>query len=133
MAIYDTREDAGSYASGMMLTGVLFVLFLGGCWLYSLTDAALTPKTAYQGRLSKAAWICIIAATFILGAAAWIIAKSLRQRAWARVDIDWHAAEALARHPAGRDDMGRRVHVKGPDDDPEFLRTLDRIIRGPQD
>lgn len=116
----------------MMLTGVLFVLFLGGCWLYCLTDAALTPAIAYRGRLPKAAWVGIIATTFVLGAVAWLIAQTLRERSWAYAGLlDWHAAEvSLARHPAGRYRKGCRPQVKGPDDDPEFLRTLDHIIRG---
>ena len=45
----------------MLLSGVLFVLFLAGCWLYCLTDAALTPAVEYRG-LSKSTWICIISA-----------------------------------------------------------------------
>ena len=67
----------------MLLSGVLFVLFLAGCWLYCLTDAALTPAAEYRG-LSKAAWIGIIAATFIVGAIAWLIARrSARTQSWA--------------------------------------------------
>jgi hypothetical protein len=116
----------------MMLTGVLFVLFLGGCWLYSLTDAALTPAVAYRG-LPKAAWVSIIAATFILGAVAWLAARSRDRRSWACAGpMDWLAAEAsLARHPAGRyRRTSIRTPAKGPDDDPDFLHHLDRIIRG---
>jgi hypothetical protein len=116
----------------MMLTGVLFVLFLGGCWLYCLTDAVLTPALAYRG-LPKAAWVSIIATTFILGAVAWLATRSRERRpAWAYAGpMDWPAAEAsLARHPAGRyRKTGARPQAKGPDDDPDFLRHLDRIIR----
>jgi hypothetical protein len=32
----------------MFLSGVLFVLFLAGCWLYCLTDAALTPAAEFR-------------------------------------------------------------------------------------
>jgi len=116
----------------MMLTGVLFVPFLGGCWLYCLTDAALTPPVAYRG-LPKAVWVGIIAATFIFGAVAWLAARSRRRRSVTYAGcLDWPAAEAsLARHPAGRDrGPGLRIAAKGPDDDPDFLRHLDRIIRG---
>ena len=49
----------------------------------------------------------------------------------------WTAADdAVARHPAGRSRVaGTRPGngqglPKGPDDDPEFLRALDRAIRG---
>ena len=101
----------------MLLSAVLFVLFLAGCWLYCLTDAALTPAAEYRG-LSKAAWISIISATFIAGGLAWLIARrSRRSRSWV----------AVATHPAGR----TRKHIpQGPDDDPEFLRQLDSRIRG---
>jgi hypothetical protein len=117
----------------MLLSGVLFVLFLAGCWLYCLTDAALTPAVEYR-RLSKGTWICIISATFIVGALAWLIARRSRRsksRVTASADTwysPWATADAaVARHPAAR----AKQHVQqGPDDDPEFLRQLDRRIRG---
>ena len=143
----------------MLLSGALFVLFLAGCWLYCLTDAALTPAAEYR-RLPKAAWLGIIAATFIVGAIAWLLARrSARTRSWATgcvgratlvdpADTDptwypnWVAADmadsakdadaAVARHPAGRSrkTQGGRPIPMGPDDDPEFLRQLDSRIRG---
>lgn len=135
----------------MLLSGVLFILFLAGCWLYCLTDAALTPAAAFRG-LPKAAWIGIIAATFIVGAVAWLVTRrSRRTRSWASPrkagkrrgtpayrDPRWHlywtaADEAVARHPAGRSRTSASrgwTPPKGPDDDPEFLLELDRLIRG---
>jgi hypothetical protein len=110
----------------MVLTGVLFVLFLGSCWVYCLTDAALTPAATFR-RVPKGAWVGLIAATFIVGAVAWLFARSACRQpgAYAR-SVDWPAAEAsLARHPAGR-----KMASRGPDDDAEFLRALDHIIRG---
>jgi hypothetical protein len=123
----------------MLLSGVLFVLFLAGCWLYCLTDAALTPAVEYRG-LSKSTWICIISATFIAGALAWLIARrSRRSKSWVTASAGtwyspWATADAgVARHPAARAEQPSRdrQHVpRGPDDDPEFLRQLDRRIRG---
>jgi hypothetical protein len=142
----------------MFLSAVLFALFLAGCWLYCLTDAALTPATEFPG-LRKPVWIAVIAVTFILGAIAWFITRKLwRIRYWpaspagpadaksdaapARQDPDhpptapsgYRAAEALARHPASRSRHvpGRTAPI-GPDDDPEFLRMLDRLISGSSD
>lgn len=133
----------------MLLSGVLFVLFLAGCWLYCLTDAALTPGSEYRG-LSKATWISIIAATFIVGALAWLITRRRwRKRRWpasrppfvalaSHGDFGWYTHwtaedDAIARHPAGRSrkpgEDGPAI-PKGPDDDAEFLRQLDRQIRG---
>jgi len=174
----------------MLLSGVLFVLFLDGCWLYCLADAALTPAEEFPG-LSKITWLCIIVATFIVGAIAWLIARrSWRARSWAAsqgtrpasptssdTDPAWFANwmafdgtdgtgtdgagtdgtgtdgtgtdgtgtdgtgndgagatdAAVARHPAGRSKKAAQegwIAPKGPDDDVEFLRLLDRRIHG---
>jgi hypothetical protein len=136
--------------SAMLLSGALFALFMTGFWLYCLTDAILTPASECRG-LSKPAWIAIIAVTFIGGAVAWLIARppvrgssvevtrrpgripddsddddSFRSQRWTAAD------DAVVRHPAGR---ARETHAtptvpKGPDDDIEFLRALDRANRG---
>jgi hypothetical protein len=127
----------------MLLSGVLFALFLAGFWLYCLTDAALTP--AVPG-WPKRAWVTFIAATFVIGAIAWAIARRrarARARRWPRSaaghpafrDPDWPPmAAAIARHPATRSVQAehavRPAAPKGPDDDPEFLSHLDRLIRG---
>jgi hypothetical protein len=116
----------------MFLSAVLFVLFMAGCWLYCLTDAALTPAAEFPG-LPKPVWIAVIAVTFVLGAVAWMIARKLwrpRFRPLTPAD-EYLAAEALARHPASRTGghPGPSALV-GPDDDPEFLRMLDRLISG---
>ena len=154
----------------MLLSGVLFVLFLDGCWLYCLADAALTPAEEFPG-LSKITWLCIIVATFIVGAIAWLIAR----RSWRAKSVapsqgtrttmptssdtdstwfaNWTAFDgtdgtdgagdgtdgagatdaAVARHPAGRSKKAAQegwIAPKGPDDDVEFLRLLDRRIHG---
>jgi hypothetical protein len=137
----------------MLLSGVLFVLFLAGCWLYCLTDAALTPAREFRG-LSKSAWISIIAVTFVVGATAWLVTRRSRAgRSPANTntqpggltligsdDTDfasyahWTASDdAIARHPAGRSRKAPTdgwIMPKGPDDDPEFLRELAHRIHG---
>jgi hypothetical protein len=141
----------------MLLSGALFALFMMGFWLYCLTDAILTPPSECRG-LSKPTWIAVIALTFIGGAIAWLIVREpLRNPSGgavagrrARWDPDapgdladpdsgyfrsqrWTAADdAVARHPAGRSRVGGtgQAAPRGPDDDPEFLRALDRAIRG---
>ncbi len=129
----------------MLLSGALFALFTTGFWLYCLTDAVLTPAAECRG-ISKPAWIAVITLTFIGGAIAWLIVRApvrdpsaplaarhgdpgdrhFRAGRWTDAD------EALARHPAGRARGAdtSRAAPKGPDDDPEFLRALDRAIRG---
>ncbi len=135
----------------MLLFGALLALFMTGFWLYCLTDAILTPASECRG-MSKSAWIVVITMTFIGGAIAWLIVRQpvrsssalltpmpclgqdepddpgddFRTGRWTDAD------EAVARHPAGRArvaDAGQGT-PKGPDDDPEFLRALDRVIRG---
>lgn len=135
----------------MLLASALFALFLGGFWLYCLTDALLTPASECRG-MPKPAWIAVIAATFIGGAVAWLIVRQpvrtgsspLDTSRWDRDDIyedddlpypvgqRWtDADDAVARHPAGRARTNDSTRgPKGPDDDPDFLRALDRVIRG---
>ena len=129
----------------MLLSGILFALFMMGFWLYCLTDAILTPAADCRG-MSKPAWIAVIALTFIGGAVAWLIVREPARRPSAppkphpddlgeghfRTERWTDADDAVARHPAGRArgaGPGRGA-PKGPDDDREFLRALDRAIRG---
>jgi hypothetical protein len=133
----------------MLLSGALFVLFLAGCWLLCLTDAATTPAAEFPG-LSKRGWIAIIAVTFIAGAIAWYLTSSRRRlRAWPQMLASQSmygnydgagvylgrpmtAEAALARHPASqarRAEDPARARTVGPDDDPEFLRELSERIR----
>ena len=135
----------------MLLSGALFALFMTGFWLYCLTDAILTPASECRA-LPKPAWIAIIAVTFIGGAIAWLLVRppirhsSIGPTApMPRLDWDgpaddgqfrnerWTAADdAVARHPAGRAMAAdaARITPKGPDDDPDFIRALDRAIHG---
>jgi Phospholipase_D-nuclease N-terminal len=136
----------------MLLSGALFALFMTGFWLYCLTDAILTPASEFLG-MSKPAWIAVITVTFVGGAIAWLIVRRPQRSSSAplapmpgwdpdqleesgedyfRADRWTDADDAVARHPAGRArvaDTGR-AGPKGPDDDPEFLRALDRAIHG---
>lgn len=135
----------------MLLSAALFALFMTGFWLYCLTDAILTPASECRG-LPKPGWIAIIAVTFIGGAIAWLIVRpGVRGSSTGptapmpRLDAGnsaddgpfrgerWTAADdAVARHPAGRAMVADadRATPKGPDDDPDFIRALDRAIHG---
>jgi hypothetical protein len=106
----------------MLLAIALFVLFTSGCWLYSLTDLVLTPSAAFRG-LTKRTWFLLVTVTFIFGAVGWLVTRRRRARRWTAAD------EAVARHPAGRSRAEAAV-PRGPDDDPEFLRELDKLLRG---
>jgi hypothetical protein len=137
---YYTRRGIRRYASVMLLSGALLALFMTGFWLYCLADVILTPAPECRG-LSKQAWVAIVAVTFIAGAFAWlVIRRSAREPATIPMpktdgsggrDEAWTAADdAAARHPAGRERVREHPAApKGPDDDSEFLRALDRAIR----
>jgi hypothetical protein len=127
----------------MLLSAALLALFMMGFWLYCLTDAILTPAAECRG-LRKPTWIALIAATFIGGAVAWLIVRrpardsSVPLMTLLRADADAGDGDyvrnpdhALARHPAGRARLSDAASAapKGPDDDQEFLRALDRAIR----
>jgi hypothetical protein len=134
----------------MLLASALFALFLGGFWLYCLTDAILTPASECRG-MPKPAWIAVIAATFIGGAVAWLIVRQPVRTGTSNLDMmsrwdhddviedenfpeaqQWtDADDAVARHPAGRArSCDPSKGPKGPDDDPDFLQALDRVLRG---
>ena len=109
----------------MLLSGALLALFMTGFWLYCLTDVIMTPASECRG-LSKQAWIAVVGGTFIGGAIAWLIVRRPVDggRSWTDAD------DAAARHPAGRSKAAdAHAAPKGPDDDQEFLRALDRAIR----
>jgi hypothetical protein len=122
----------------MLLAGALFALFMTGFWLYCLTDVIMTPAAECRG-LSKQGWVALVAVTFIAGAFAWLIVRR-PVREPARVPVPdgpdeasgtWtDADDAAVRHPAGRARLtDHPAAVKGPDDDREFLRALEREIR----
>jgi hypothetical protein len=138
----------------MLLSGVLFVLFLAGCWLYCLVDAAVTPAEEFLG-WRKRTWLVVIAVTTIAGAIAWLIARrNWRASLWPAdatrlmiidpgrtANVVWYSpwtAESAVdaaryRHPAGRSMRAVRsgwIAPRGPDDDPEFLRQLAQRIHG---
>jgi hypothetical protein len=125
----------------MLLSGALLALFMAGFWLYCLTDVILTPAPECRG-LSKQAWVAVVAVTFIVGAFAWLIVRRpvgepatipmpITDGSGGGDDVWTDADDAVARHPAGRGKAADgHAAPKGPDDDPEFLRALDRVIRG---
>jgi hypothetical protein len=113
----------------MFLSGVLFVLFLAGFWLYCLTDAALTPAWEYPG-MRKQFWLVLIFMAPVIGGIAWFAGRYVTRRR--RMADRFMIADALARHPATRArlaDPFYRPRPVGPDDDADFLRQLAARIR----
>lgn len=99
-----------AYSSGM--AGVLVGLALLAFWLFSLFDVITTPEEEVR-QSPKIVWLIIVAAVPLVGGVFWMM------RGRPRV--------AGAPYPVPRDSGSL---PKGPDDDPEFLRELDRRLRG---
>ena len=126
----------------MLLSGVLFVLFLAGCWLYCLTDAALTPAEAFPG-WRKRTWIVVIAVTLIAGAIAWMIARrNWRSHQWSSTDaanlmiIDRNGASVIwyphpLTEPADQADQAGPADQTDPTDDPTESASDAALSRHP--
>src|ERR1700734_1799685 len=101
----------------MLLASALFALFLGGFWLYCLTDAILTPASECRG-MPKPAWIAVIAATFIGGAVAWLIVRQPVRTGTSNLDMmsRWDHDDVIegenfpeAQRWSGEEDAGARL------------------------
>lgn len=82
------------------------VLIVGGFlalvfWVFSIVDCAVQPATRHRG-VPKGAWIAIVVLIPVLGGVLWF---------------------ALGRRRGSANGGARQV---APDDDPEFLRTLNK-------
>jgi hypothetical protein len=131
----------------MLLAGALFALFISGFWVYCLVDVALTPSSEFR-RLPKSAWIAFVVVTFVIGAVIWLAVRQPAQPTAAprppgpgdTGNRDGghpgnerpRPADQTGAHAASRAEPGpeRVVPPRGPDDDPDFLRSLDQAIHG---
>ncbi|QKD79113.1 PLD nuclease N-terminal domain-containing protein [Actinomyces marmotae] len=107
------------------MRAVLIVL-LFALAIYSVLDCARTPGEDMPARLPKPMWLLIILALTGVGPIAWIITsrvKAAEERGGVVEPKLWSSREAVEfRRP-------ERPRPLGPDDDPEFLRSLERDIR----
>nr|WP_031169651.1 PLD nuclease N-terminal domain-containing protein [Streptosporangium roseum] len=101
-----------AYSSGMPL---LVALALLAFWLYCLFDAITTPDEEARN-LPKLLWVIIIVLLPPVGGLFWLLLGR---------PIGPHAPRTL--HP--KDRPARPEAPKGPDDDPDFLKDLDRRLR----
>ncbi|MFG1947635.1 PLD nuclease N-terminal domain-containing protein [Nonomuraea sp. NPDC048826] len=102
-----------AYSSGM--AGVLIGLALLAFWLFSLFDVITTPEEEVR-QSPKAVWLIIVTAVPIVGGVFWM----MRGRPKAVVTADPIIT-------------GGGAAPKGPDDDPDFLKELERRMRGESD
>jgi hypothetical protein len=137
----------------MLPLGVLFVLFAVGVWAYCLIDAIMTPQDELRS-LTTMSWALLITVLPLIGALGWLLAGRPDRR-WRTPMRPPHLAgmprlgplDAIRRHPAGRamdaaadeqpgswdSQAAGAFRPIGPDDDPEFLRELERrFLDGPE-
>jgi hypothetical protein len=101
---------------------VLVALVLLGVWLFCLFDALAADEADIRS-LPKFAWFLIVLLGFLIGAALWLIFGKPRT---APATGGGHGPTG----PTGPAYPPPPGSPKGPDDDPDFLRNLDRRIKG---
>ncbi|WP_019632327.1 PLDc N-terminal domain-containing protein [Actinomadura atramentaria] len=99
----------------------LVALVIVGVWLFCLFDVITTEEREVR-HLPKFGWFLVTLFGFLPGAVLWLGFGRPRPEAAARQGVLWPSGAASA-GPAPR----------GPDDDPEFLRALDRRLHGEDD
>ncbi|MBE3008701.1 PLDc_N domain-containing protein [Microbispora sp. NEAU-D428] len=97
------------------MPSVIIGLALLALWLYCLFDVITTPEEDVRN-LPKFMWVLIVIFLADVGALTWLLVGRPRAR---------HAMYA-----AGGDRWVQSGDApRGPDDDPEFLRSLERRLR----
>ncbi len=96
------------------MPGVLLGLAVLAFWLYSLFDVITTPDEEARN-LPKILWVLIVVLVPLVGSVFWLLlGRPTRSRPF---------------HLPGRSIMDKGEAPRGPDDDPDFLRDLDRRMR----
>jgi len=110
------------YAADMpVLIGLALLAF----WLYCLFDVITTPEEHVRN-LPKVLWVLVVVLLITVGGLLWmLLGRPLQQQA--------HTPGGGASGGGyGGGGTGRRQQpsYRGPEDDPEFLRSLERRLRG---
>ncbi|MGI8328434.1 PLD nuclease N-terminal domain-containing protein [Actinomadura scrupuli] len=126
---------------------VLVALIALGVWLYCLFDVLTTDEAEIRG-LPKFGWFLVVLLTMNLGAIAWLLfgrPRDARIGPDGRIGLDGRIGreERIGREGRGLEPTGENRFAgppapvppgvdlpRGPDDDPDFLKSLDRRIRG---
>ncbi|GII88488.1 hypothetical protein Ssi03_64780 [Sphaerisporangium siamense] len=114
----DTIYRRMAYAADM--PSVLLGLALLAFWLYCLFDVITTPEEDVRN-LPKMLWVLIVVLLVAVGGVFWLLlGRPLSE-------------QTVQRRRMGRPSGNRPPVVRGPDDDPDFLRDLDRRLRREDD
>lgn len=106
-----------AYAADM--PSVLLGLALLAFWLYCLFDVITTPEQDARN-LPKMLWVLITVLLPGIGGLLWLL-------------VGRPISEQTARRRAAGPNRPRPSDPRGPDDDPDFLRDLDRRLRREDD
>lgn len=115
----------------MVMVGVALALAAVVLWVYAFFDALTTPSNEVR-TLPKVAWVAVIVLLLQIGALLWLAFG--RQRAMAPSNAKPGGAPTRGT-PPGPTAQGRGNRGSGPigpDDDPDFLRDINRRIN-PED
>ncbi|MFI6293753.1 PLDc N-terminal domain-containing protein [Nonomuraea sp. NPDC050790] len=104
------------------MAGVLFTLAVLAFWLYSLFDVITTPEDEVRN-VPKALWVLVIILVPVVGGLLWfLLGRPIRGASGG----DGGGPLRMPKRPA----PPRQDPPKGPEDDPDFLRDLDKRMRG---
>lgn len=97
------------------MAGVLVSLAVLALWIYAIFDVITTPAEELRN-LPRVLWFLIVALLPLLGSLCWLL---LGRPARRRPD-----------QPLPRPGQRGAAPPKGPEDDPDFLKDLERRMRG---
>lgn len=116
------------YAANMLYA--LLALIVLGVWLFCLIDV-LTTNAGEVRWLPKFGWFLVVLLGFEIGAVLWLVFGRPRKTPYPPATQTHEGSErSMMRHPSRGESIVTQAPPRGPDDDPEFLRTLERRIRG---
>lgn len=96
--------------------------------IYALLDCARTPEESLPARMPKALWIMLFVIAPGIGPVAWIIVsrvKAAEERGGYIEPTVWSSQEGTDLRPPRR----TRRRRTAPDEDPEFLASLEEEIQ----
>lgn len=100
--------------------------------VYAVADIARTPKDEMPARLPKAMWLLLVLLLPPLGGLAWIIVSRVTQAEARGGQINrkvWYSDESAIKSPTFRRHRNTPYGYHAPDDDPEFLWSLEKELR----
>lgn len=105
----------------------LFTMLTIVLWVYAFFDALTSPSEEIRN-LPKVLWLIIIIVFMMVGPLLWLFLGRPRVPATAATSAPVTAASADNLDPSDFQQPSGRQRPIGPDDDPEFLRRLNKRI-----